>query len=108
MKVRVSVDFYKVPAHAGIPGNERADRLASEAASNRATIEKKLGTCTLREALFTSEPLARLKKNRKNQNVEIKTKNGGNSRNGPKNSDQLGLHIKEINSGSLKENEETL
>ena len=59
-KVKSKVDFFKVPAHAGIPGNELADFLAAEAANNRKKTWKKLEPCTLRKALFTRDHRARL------------------------------------------------
>ena len=68
LKINGTVEFYKVPAHAGVPGNECADRLADEGAQCRQNKCRKVDSVTLRSALFTLDKRARL-------GVEEKTKN---------------------------------
>ena len=74
LKVNGTVEFFKVPAHAGVPGNERADRLAGEGAQCRQNKRKKVEPVTLRSTLFTLEKRARLKVDRK-RNVPKEQKN---------------------------------
>ena len=61
LRVTGGVVFYKVPAHAGMPGNEHADILAGQTADSRRCVRRELEPNTLRNALYTKDKRARLK-----------------------------------------------